>query len=220
MSVKFLVSHRGQNTSPLGDGLSHQLSGDPSGLVHILSHETGPAAARQVGVEGNAGNSRVHQLRHSLLHRPVIEGAERNARAPLFHQLVQQLHGLPRQVRPAAPDQHLNARVLQFLLGHADPLLHFRAKLIVPVGQQNPQGQRNRRGEQGLLVVLPVRHVSRLLDRLQHPLTHLRADIRAVIEDTIHSPPGYPGQLRHHLNRRTLSHSHSLPSCVLLHMFF
>ena len=149
-----------------------------------------------------------------------MDGTDGKPGSTFLHQLLQQLQCLPRQIRPAAAHQNPNPCILQLLPGHANPLLHLRAELIFPVGQQNAQRQQSGGRLQRLLMVFPAGDIPCLLQGSQYPLTHLSTDIGAAIEHPIHGPPGYPCHFRHHLNGRTLSHVLRLLSCVLLHMFF
>ena len=96
--------------------------------------------------------------------------------------------------------------VCQLRLGLPDSLGHLREKLIPPVRQQNAQLHRGESLIQLLLIGCSGRNVSRIPDRIQHPLPHIRPHMGTVVQHPVHCPPGDPRQICHHLNCRSLSH--------------
>ena len=92
-----------------------------------------------------------------------------------------------------------------YFLGYRPSAENF-ARQREQLTQQNAQLHRGDSLIQLLLIGCSGRNVSRIPDRIQHPLPHIRPHMGTVVQHPVHCPPGDPRQICHHLNCRSLSH--------------
>lgn len=136
------------------------------------------------------GSPASRQLPDTVLDGQVIQRADCQSCRLLRHQILQQIHGLLRNVRLAAAHQHLHMAEGQFRPGLLNSTTHFPLKVIVKVRQQDAQCQRF--ALQLLLMLFPGGDVPRFLQGQQDALPHLGVHMGAVIQNPVHGAPDTP----------------------------
>ena len=211
--VETAVANGGQDQAAGPDTAAHQLTGHPPCPIEVLPHKAEPPAFRQIGVEGDAGDTGIRQFLHPPADGGVVEDADGEPFRPLPDHLIQQLHRLLGQLRPAAAleDPHMLRR--QLLLRLSDALLDLFLKLASPVGQQDPQCQRADSAVLLPAVCLPGGDIAGLGHGGLHPSPHSLADIGAVVQDPVNGPPGYPRHLGDLLDGHPFPHADASSFC-------